>query len=46
LFPAMKPEDTLKPSAALDGRDNEFAAEVVADGPIPQSAVTEMTRIR
>jgi len=34
-----------KPSAARDGSD-EFAAEIVANGPIPESAVTEMTRIR
>ena len=57
LFPAMvlsqtrvanvqKPEETNKPGAAMDGEENEFAAQVVAHGPIPKSAETEMTRIR
>ena len=36
----------MKPSAAMDGVENEFAAVAVADGPIPESAQTEMTRIR
>jgi len=35
-----------KPNAALDGEKNEFAAEAVADGPIPESAQTEMLHIR
>ena len=30
----------------MDGEENEFAAESVANGPIPKSAETEMTRIR
>jgi hypothetical protein len=30
----------------MEGQEREFAAEVVADGPIPESAKTEMTRIR
>ena len=30
----------------MDGVENEFAAMAVADGPIPKSAETEMTRIR
>ena len=42
----QKPEESLKPHAALDGDQNVFAAETVADGPIPKSAETEMTRIR
>jgi len=30
----------------MEGKSDAFAAEVVADGPIPKSAETEMTRIR
>ena len=36
----------MKPSAAMDGVENELAAMAVAEGPIPKSAETEMTRIR
>ena len=42
----QKPEDSLKPSAAMDGTENEFAAVAVADGPIPKSAETEMMHVR
>jgi hypothetical protein len=30
----------------MDGTENQFAAMTVADGPIPESAETEMLRIR
>ena len=46
ILMVKKPEESLKPSAAMDGVENEFAAVAVADGPIPENAKTEMTRIR